>query len=308
MLFDISLLPLKNLTLEGIRDKSDIKESIKPITFYDHFVTKGHEYIIVNVQSVLSGAEKLLRENAFTTIFTKPFEKEQLFLAYRETSNKDTFKQSHDIVICVYFIENTNSEIELFFDYYFKQGIEKIFMFYCGKLEDRPNLPQRNFVEYFSWDYSPFWILDPITKTKAHYVQIPLYNVFAKKISPHCNWTIFCDLDEYIFSNTHKTIKAHLNSSKSHLFTNHRWAKVDSSRKNIKYENKSSIKERGKNLLKGNLINPSDKINIHQNLKNLNCEFDENLLMFHNILANKKRLPRIPFFNRTLFWKKVEMP
>jgi hypothetical protein len=306
MLFNTNLLPQTKETFEGKFDKIEKYAPIKPSKFYDHFVTKGYEYLILDVQSVLGGAENILKEHKFITNFSEPFELEQLFLAFRETSEPDTYKQKHNIVMCVYFFQNPNSELEFFFDYYHKQGIEKIFMFYCGKSENRPNLPTRDFVEYLSFDYTPFWILNPKTKQRAHYLQIPLYNIFVKKISPHCSWTIFCDLDEFIYSLNHKSIKLHLEKASSHLLTNHRWAKVKFNNNQISYENKTSSPIRAKNVLKGTLIKPPDIIKIHEFSESEDkCSIDENLLMFHNILASKTRKPRFPFFNRTLFWKKI---
>lgn len=279
-MFDTSLLPVYSKIYAGIPNKILCKPiNVVPVLYYDQFVSNGYEYIILPFTSINSNTKKVLVENEFNIAinpirFTQPS-----FIAYRETELLDTYQHKHDIVMCVYFLQNKNEEIERFFDYYLDQGVEKIFMYYCGKLSDRPNLPQRNEVEYLEWNYIHYLHDLYENEKKIHYSQIPLYNTFAKKISPHCKWSFFVDLDEYVKAPTNLTLKDYLltNEFNSHLFTQHRWAKINFDKNEVKFEKIPSNLGRGKTILNGKLIQPSTLMINHRSANAANS----NLLMFH---------------------------
>lgn len=278
-LYNTRLLPILDGQLIGRKYKDKEVHTLNPISHYDHFVSKGYEYIILPHYSKLTTSENLLQNNNFTTSYVTSNPTEITFIAYRETILPDTYQHKHDIVMCVYFLQNENEEIERFFDYYLAQGVEKIFMYYCGKLSDRPNLPQRNEVEYLEWNHI-FHHYESLTNRLIHNLQIPLYNMFAKKIAMHCNWSIFCDLDEYIKA-PNSTLKTYLDNyiKENHLFTQHKFACVNEEKNQIEYLcNGFNSSGRGKTILKGSIITSSDTMNVHRSLK----AKDSDLLMFHN--------------------------
>jgi hypothetical protein len=292
-LFDINLLPLIEYRLNGLRDKLKTTEENKwarPVTHYDHFVSEGHEYVIVNIQSVLAGAEEVLKNAGFVTNFSPITNMEQTFLAYRPTLAKNTFKEKADIVMCVMVCEtNSNQQIKDFIQYYQNQGVDRIFLYYCGELSEMPSYPEHKLVEYLEWNYNPFWI--ELNNKKVHYLQVPLYNMFLKKISMHCNWTIFCDLDEYIQSKTHKDIKDHLNQKQNHIFCDHKIAKICFDNKRIVYEMNSSAPNRGKSIIFGKKVAVDYKANVHRFAE---TEPDNNLHMYHDRRNSYKYLETVP--------------
>lgn len=281
-MFNNSLLPVSSTIYKGGRQRLEngIEYDILPIPFYEHFVSKGYEYIILPMQSEDTDAEKILKLNNFQTVVSPKKTNEPHFIAYRETTLPNTYTQKHDIAMCVYFLQNTNTEIERFLDYYLSQGIDKIFMYYCGSLSDRPDLPQKEKVEYIEWKYIHFLFFNyQGTTLWQHYAQVPLYNVFAKKIAPHCNWSFYSDIDEFIKA-PEGTLKEYLNSytGNNHLFTQHRWAKIDFKTKHIECEDVTNEPVRGKTILKGNLIQPQGVMHNHCSMNPVVCD----LLMFHN--------------------------
>jgi hypothetical protein len=281
-LFDSSLLPVSDIIYKGGRQRLEpgVQYDIIPIPFYDHFVSKGYEYFILPVQSHDTEANNILKKEGFKTVMSHKKTNEPHFIAYRETKLPNTYTQKHDIVMCVYFLQNTNADIEKFLDYYLSQGIDKIFMYYCGNLSDRPDLPQRKNVEYLEWKYIHFLFMpQQDTTTWQHYAQVPLYNVFAKKIAPHCNWSFYSDIDEFIKA-PKGTLKEYLTSSNinRHLFTQHRWAKIDFTNNQVEYEEHTNEPLRGKSIIKGSLIEPQLIMHNHRSMK----AEDSDLLMFHN--------------------------
>lgn len=276
--FNTKLLPVFNEKIKVCKYKINEECIIDPITHYDQFVAKGYEYIILPHYSKVTNVESVLQNYGFNTIYNNKNTWEPSFLAFRETALTDTYEYKHNIVMCVYFLQNNNEEIERFFSYYLNQGIEKIFMYYCGKLSERPNLPQRKEVVYLEWSHI-FWHLPTEYSHKVHNLQVPLYNMFAKKIGMHCNWFIFCDLDEYIKA-PNDTLKTYLNKyiESNHLFTQHRWAHIEFESNEVEYEKSTCSVSRGKTILKGNLIKPSDTLNVHHSLHAKTSD----LLMFHH--------------------------
>ena len=285
-LFDVNLLPLTEKRFHGeiygnfskITFKDD-KRIAKPKTYYDHFISNGYEYIIVNYHSVIAGAEEILKKHNFKTKFDR-ISMEPLFLAYRETSLQNTYQNRHSLVMCIMVCEgNTTQQIENFFNYYSSQGVDKIFMYRCGNLADMPDYPQRDFVEYFEWDFNPAFLNYEEGK-RMHYLQVPLYNMFSRKIAAHCDWTIYCDLDEYIYSKTNSTIKEHLKNSnkESHLFCDHRYGYIDFTTNISCYESTTTQPLRGKSIINTSLSTPTYKVSVHRGEKTLS---DTDLILVH---------------------------
>lgn len=277
--FDVNKLPTFNKQIKVSRSKLSGTYTIDPITHYDQFVSKGYEYLILPHYLKTTNAENILQNYNFVTVdncYKKDYEPS--FLAFRETSLPNTYIHTHDIVMCVYFLQNKNEEIERFFDYYLAQGVEKIFMYYCGRLSERPNLPQRKEVEYLEWPHV-FWHEPPEYTHPVHNLQIPLYNMFAKKIGMSCNWSIFCDLDEYIKAPNH-TLKEYLNNymEPTHLFTQHRYSCINFNTNEVVVEPQVTNPQRGKLILKGSILTPPDMLNVHHCLQ----AKTSNLLMLHN--------------------------
>jgi hypothetical protein len=279
-LFDTSLLPLSNDQYTGTKRliDTDIQFLLPPKTHYDQFVTNGYEFVFLTIQSVDAGGMDILKQNGFKCI--KRYNSEPCYFGFRPTRLDNNYKNKHSIVMCVYFLQNPNNQIEKFLDYYTSQGVEKIFMYYCGKLSDRPNLPQRENVEYFEWDYIHY-VHNFQKQITQHYSQVPLYNIFSKKIAPHCDWSIYCDIDEFIkVANKKQTIKDYLYNSKidNHIYLNEYKCYIDFKNKKILYDVLEKNETFGKTILNSNHIH---KESYAENHRMMNASTDENLKMFH---------------------------
>ncbi len=296
-LFDSTHLPITNTIYKGGRLK--IEESqwydISPTKVYSQFVSLGFEYIVLTPYVLEAETDSILKENKFTVIKSHPRCREPYFFGFRKTQLPDTYNKFHDIVMCVYFLQNSNEEIQNFVNYYTAQGIEKIFMYYCGQLSKRRDLPVFSNVEYFEWNYLHYFYypIDPSNKPYysrcrkypgyfwQHYAQPQLYNMFAKKIATKCNWAFFVDLDEYVITNN-RDIKTHLTNldSKKHLLVKNYWSKINFSNYTAETE-MYCIDKRYKNILYGPKIQPSDVIHIHTTSNSLLANEKEIRMLHH---------------------------
>lgn len=300
-LFDINQLPLDFTTkfeftwLLGTNDKNFFRPIFKPTPFacYDQFVTNGLEYLFLSCFTAhLPETERILIENGFiiNNINGKnrisKDEKRGIFFAYRETQLPNTYKEKHELVACLYFMQNTNEQLETFFDHYTNQGVEKIFAFYNGNLAEKIDyLPKRNNVEYFEWNYMHKRLLKNdktgVKYTQQH-AQSPLYNIFLKKISPYCKWSLFFDCDEFIAEKNFKI------SLKDYLLRNNINRSVvvhsincifDSKNKIITYDKINLERTNKKVIVATNDIEPHDRTYVHFLSKKRNR--DENLILWH---------------------------
>ena len=128
-LFDLSSIPF----LTDIKGKwfwwEKAKEYIKPLSFYDHFVTNHTEYIILPVYLFEKATINLLEDSGFKFIVRGT--NEPLFIAYRPTNCANTFTEDYKLVICTLFSKlNTYSEIKRYVDYYLSQDVDKLFLYF----------------------------------------------------------------------------------------------------------------------------------------------------------------------------------
>lgn len=282
VLFDVDSLPQLQTPLIGyVRATNrrimlvELEQKMICTKVYQQFVTNNIEYLILPLQTFELTQDILLKNN-FSTVARNTQGDQSAYFAYRPTNLSNTYKYTHNIVMCVYFLNNTVEEIKRFFDYYSNQGVDRIFMYYCGKLTERPNLPQRSFVEYHEWGFINR-VKDLTTRLKKHYAQPQLYNMFAKKIGIHCNWSIYVDLDEYIYHPSH-TLKEYLADKQTCLFTDHRFSIVDPITKICMHESITSFPGKGKTILKGSEIKIIDAMYVHRSCRAKNCD----LLLLHN--------------------------
>ena len=286
--FNLDLLPLnKDINIKGsnLNLPTENNGVVLKKAYYDHFISKNYEIIILNIHTILSGAQKVLEEQGFTLLIDGVMETEKVYLAYRPTSLSNTYRDSHNIVMCVYYSSlNTAEEINYFLTYYKNQGVDKVFMYYFGEQNQKHKLPQYNWVEYLDWNFTPhhiFFVEEvPNTKELYHYSQVPLYNMFIKKISPHCNWTFFCDLDEYAYASLN-TLESYLQNQTGHRYTDHRYSNINFKTNEIIYEKTPSHPGGRKTIVDGKILKIDDIMGVHL-LKFRNLQLDKNLLMFHN--------------------------
>jgi hypothetical protein len=301
-MFDVDLLPSYPNKLRGFRRINGQPEELEhPITvpkIYDQFVTNNIEYLVLPFINYNELTVRILKENNFIILESNVLTgKEPVFMAFRSTKLNDTYENTHDIVMCVYFLQNSNEEIIRFVNYYTSQGIEKIFMYYCGDLSKRTDLPVFDNVAYFEWNYVNR-VLKPeqyhdtekqglqsfVKNNGIHFSQVPLYNSFSKKIGKKSNWTFLVDLDEFVIA-PNKSLKEYLKDDAltTHLFTDHRRAHIDFKNGTAFFESSCIHKGGGKTILKKSKILDKSIMNVHR----ADRPTESDLIMLHHKIGFK---------------------
>ena len=123
-------------------------------------------------------------------------------------SNKirDYSSNKKKLNICICSIgKNENLYIREFVEYYFKLGIDKIFIYDNNELEgENFNVVLRDYIE------SKFFEIIDIRGLFA--VQIPIYNYCYRKNKDVYDWIGFLDFDDFLFIENKETIKSYLYS------------------------------------------------------------------------------------------------
>ena len=184
-------------------------------------------------------------------------------------SNKirDYSSNKKKLNICICSIgKNENLYIREFVEYYFKLGIDKIFIYDNNELEgENFNVVLRDYIE------SKF--VEIIDVRGLFAVQIPIYNYCYRKNKDVYDWIGFLDFDEFLFIENKETIKSYLyherfNKCQSIFFN---WILFNDNNL-IKYDNRSLINRftsptlkynQGKSFVRGkinNLIIPTTHI------------------------------------------------
>ena len=121
-------------------------------------------------------------------------------------SNKirDYSSNKKKLNICICSIgKNENLYIREFVEYYFKLGIDKIFIYDNNELEgENFNVVLRDYIE------SKFFEIIDIRGLFA--VQIPIYNYCYRKNKDVYDWIGFLDFDDFLFIENKETIKSYL--------------------------------------------------------------------------------------------------
>jgi len=274
MLFNKELLPIYEGEMIGWNWQEPEQNAPVPYrSFYDHFVAKGQEVLMLTYQSVAAGAEKILTDHGFKCVFDKinPLhEHEPRFLAYRETTLPDTYQQKHSIVVCAGIKpEYTSSDIKQFCDYYFEQGVRKIFLYYLGRRYNFELLDIENVI-YKPWDFSPDRLY--MNRYRTLYSGPQMFESFAKKIGVHCDWSILVALDDFIqVKDKNLKLKHYLNSQKdtqSHIYCPFKHADflnkkviINHNRHTLGWE--TAVEERGRCILRGKLIDLEHRVRVY---------------------------------------------
>jgi hypothetical protein len=100
--------------------------------------------------------------------------------------------------------------VPIYYEYYLKQGIEHIYLYYNGKLEDLKidkKYFNNNKITIIQWDY-------PYIKNKIQYAQDgQLNHVYQKYGVLFYEYMLFNDLDEYIKTEDNSTIYDYINKN-----------------------------------------------------------------------------------------------
>ena len=114
--------------------------------------------------------------------------------------------------------------INVFYDYYVKQGVSKFFLYYNGVLTDEiKNLYNKPGIVLVQWNFR-YWNEKGVKY--SHHAQLgQMHHAIYRFGKSNCDYMIFCDLDEYMYSNGVKLINLVNNNPNVDVFGfRNRWS------------------------------------------------------------------------------------
>ena len=137
------------------------------------------------------------------------FDEYDILVKYNNISKSFKLKniiseKQHKLTLTTLFKTDFNL-INIFYDYYKKQGVEHFYFYYNDEITDNiKTLCNKKDVTLIQWNYQ-YW--NNNAKYSRHYAQLgqmhdAIYR-FGKNI---CDYMIFCDLDEYMYVENKKLI------------------------------------------------------------------------------------------------------
>lgn len=113
-------------------------------------------------------------------------------------------KKTHELCITTLF-KNDFKLMNIFYDYYKKQGVQHFFMYYNGLVTDQiRSYFDKEDVTLIEWNFT-YW--NSNSKNSHHYAQMgQLHDAIYRFGKDFTEYMIFCDLDEYMHSPDNKLI------------------------------------------------------------------------------------------------------
>jgi hypothetical protein len=263
-MFDVSFLKQPITDFQFSRDIFPFERKIsKKITYYDHFFDHNGTEIIVLPPYASKENSNILREHDFTIVRNMTIPNERGCFAYKKSPDGENTKPAkiHNAVIMTLFYEETHDELEMFYNYYRKHGVEHFYMYYNGKLSEL-HAPSQPDITYIQWDYD-YWYYE--FNYKYHHAQIPAMISFYKKFLPMCESALMVDTDEFLtvdgWSRVCDFIKAKKSLNKN-IFSTHYRVKMDE-HYNVLSREKLEL-GRGKSILYSDLCDLDFLPNVHR--------------------------------------------
>jgi hypothetical protein len=281
-MFDLS-------SLNGSSEEYSFSRDIPPfsktgegtIKYYEHFQDPYGREIIVLPPYTSNKDELLLIHNRFKVVRGLSVPNEECCFAYRPPKNGELRKveKKYDLVIMTTFYEETDEELQNFFDYYRKQGVEHFYMYYNGSLYDRGLLPYGDDISYHEWDFQYWYYKDGVDR-KYHHAQIPAMVSFHKKFLPYCGAALMIDTDEFLRVESGESLESYVKRHEHlgrNLFSNHHWASVD--RDGTILGSRKDQANRGKTVVYSKICGIDFTPNVHRTKNSMNAG---DLHLYHN--------------------------
>lgn len=252
------------------------------LNFYSNFITDNKEFIIL---PKYKDSEQITLPSDFKSDRNK--------LVYvRDTKESDTVNNDtiNFLVLMTMFFTETKEELEHFYYYYRKQGVEKFFMFYNGDLKVKQDLPISSDIEYIEWNFV-YW--QCFEDQRFHHAQVAALTTFYHKYNMFFNYCIMCDTDEYIYikQNTIKeTLQTQYQNLKQSLWVSHQYCNINWFTKTIQ------VQPIFENCLRSKCIHPNKKqhLSFHDSVEipihGMNAKFNVKMteaVMYHNKKTNQ---------------------
>ena len=173
----------------------------------------------------------------------------------KQTREYNFFQKKLDISICV-IAKNENLYIKEFVEYYFKLGVDKIFVY------DNNDLEGENF-NVILGEYIKNKFVDIIDVRGISSIQIPIYNYCYRKNKNFYDWIGFLDIDEYLFIENKVSIKNYLSHERFNkcqtvffnwiMFNDNNLIKYDSRNLINRFKNPTFKFNQGKSFVRGKI-------------------------------------------------------
>ena len=201
------------------------------ILFFNIFLKDGELYLICPINKeteliskeltiVYNDKELLLKreiikdkyEPTQVLIYDFPlndFDEYNVLVKYNDISKsfalKNIFsKKQYKLTLTTLFKTDFNL-INIFYDYYKKQGVEHFYLYYNDEITDNiKTLCNKNDITLIQWNYQ-YW--NNNAKYSRHYAQLgQMHDAIYRFGKNMCDYMIFCDLDEYMYVENKKLI------------------------------------------------------------------------------------------------------
>jgi hypothetical protein len=278
-MFDVSLFKQPRADCQFSRDIFPFERKVgSQITHYDHFLDYNNTEIIVLPSYTPRENINVLTEHNFTIATNTIVPSEHGCFAYRKSLEGDdiTPTKKYGAVIMTLFYEETNDELEMFYDYYRAHGVEHFYMYYNGTLSNLKAPPHPD-ITYIEWNYD-YWFYE--FGNKYHHAQIPAMISFYKRFLPMCELALMVDTDEFLRVDGWSCVCDFIRSKKSlnkNLFSTHYKVKMDREYNILSREERQI--NRGKSILYSDLCPLNFLPNVH---KVPNALHLEGLQLLHN--------------------------
>lgn len=202
---------------------------------------------------------------------------EPLCFYFRKSNLPDTHPvQNKFLVFMTLFYKESDQELNDFYAYYRRQGVEHFYMYFNASLSSRGPLPSYPDVTYIEWDF-PYFV------NGRHHAQVPAINDYAKKYMHNFDYSILADIDEFIVCKDNLTVDQYLKKYKSSypIWVPHYFSKVDTVSSEILFDPLSTGEfiRRRKTIYPGSFIQTHTYLNVHSvNASQMGLD----ILLFHN--------------------------
>lgn len=255
------------------------------VIFFNIFLKDGELYLIcpINKETDLISKEIVIMFNNKNLklnreIIKDKYEPTQILIYEFPINNCDSFdilvkykqfsknfilkniisKKKYKLTLTTLFKTDFNL-INIFYDYYKKQGVEHFYLYYNGQITDNlKKLCDRNDITLIEWNYQ-YWNTN--AKYSRHYAQLgqmhdAIYR-FGKNI---CDYMIFCDLDEYMRVEKKKLIDLVEDKSVDTFGFRNIWANTIDNKVPDVFPNKFKIGEKFNYRIRSKCIHKMDTV------------------------------------------------
>jgi hypothetical protein len=168
----------KMITLYFLDVKLNLKYVIKKIK---------HEPVVILIYEIICDSEYVNIDVIYNGTIKKSFN------LYNMKTQGNTFFLSQT-TLC----KNDHNEITKFCHYYENQGVEFFFIYYNGKITEDIKKHESEKIKIIEWDYQ-YWLCEKIFPYIHHAQMGQMHHALYKYCKIFSEYTIFNDLDEYIY-------------------------------------------------------------------------------------------------------------